>query len=140
MVQTVNIGNWGFGLPYYLAEQPLDPTAEELGLVSKAVRLAGLQHLEEEILSKVSSPLDRNHPLVALLLICLPNVSTIHAHIPDSDSYLYSILLAALERPCTILTNLKTLCLLPEVPVLEPYAREFNSASAHYPALSLDMA
>ncbi|KAL3440146.1 hypothetical protein BJX65DRAFT_315091 [Aspergillus insuetus] len=139
MVQTVNIGNWGFSLPFYLAEQPLDINAEELALVSKAVRLAGLQHLEEEILSKVSTPLGRNHPQVALLLTCLPNVSTVYAHIPDSDPYLNHILLAALERPCTILTNLRTLYLLPEVPVLEPYAPEFNSDSAYYPALNLDV-
>ncbi|CEL08220.1 hypothetical protein ASPCAL11371 [Aspergillus calidoustus] len=139
LVQTLNIGNWGFGLPYYIAEQPLNLDAEELGLVSKAVHLAGLQHLEVEILSKVSTPLARNHPLVALLLARLPNVSTIYAHIPDSDPYLHSVLLAALERPCTIFTNLKTIYLLPEVPVLEPYAPEFKSDSAYYPALSLDM-
>ncbi|KAL2839288.1 hypothetical protein BJX68DRAFT_272163 [Aspergillus pseudodeflectus] len=140
MVQTVNIGNWGFGLPYYFAEQPLDLDAEEVGLVSKAVCLAGLQHLEEDILSKVSTPLARNPPLVALLVACLPNVSTIYAHIPDADPYLHSVLLAASERPCTMLTNLKTIYLLPEVPILEPDAPEFKSNSAYYPALSLDVA
>jgi hypothetical protein len=140
MVQTVNIGNCGFRLPYYLAEQPLDLNAEELGLVSKAVQLAGLQHLEKEILSKVSAPLSRNHPLVALLLTCLPNVSTLYIYIPDSDPYLYSILLGASEQPYTILTNLRTIYYLPEVPVLERYAPEFNSGAAHYPAVSLNVA
>ncbi|KAL3445085.1 hypothetical protein BJX65DRAFT_282251 [Aspergillus insuetus] len=70
------------------------PTEYELDLISKAIRHAGIEHLEHEIIAKLSSPSadTRDHrPLMALLLASLPSVSTLYAHVPESDPYLAHI-------------------------------------------------
>ncbi|KAL2846488.1 hypothetical protein BJX68DRAFT_268578 [Aspergillus pseudodeflectus] len=138
VVQIINIGNWGFGRPFYLPEEPLVLNPEDLELVSKAIRLAGIGHMEEDILAKVSTPLVRDHrPLVALLLACLPNVSTIYAHVPESDPYLHAVFLAGTKKP--LFAKLESIYLLAEVPVFELDAPLFRSSSDYYPALKLDV-
>jgi hypothetical protein len=110
------------------------PTEYELGLISKAIRHAGIEHLEHEIIAKLSSPSadTRDHrPLMALLLAGLPNVSTLHAHVPESDPYLQAVLLAASNNHST-LKSLKEPYLLAEVPIFENRSRV---AYVYQPAL-----
>jgi hypothetical protein len=121
IVETLNLGNWGYGRPYYMPDDLPTPTEYELGLISKAIGHAGIEHLEHEIIAKLSSPSadTRDHrPLMALLLASLPNVSTLHAHVPESDAYLQAVLLAASNNRST-LKSLKELYLLAEVPIFE---------------------
>jgi hypothetical protein len=112
------------------------PTKYELGLISKAIGHAGVEHLEHEIIAKLSSPSadTRDHrPSMALLLAFLPNVSTLCAHVPESDPYLQAVLLAASNNRST-LKSLKELYLLVEVPIFENRSRV---TYVYQPALGL---
>jgi hypothetical protein len=123
--------------PFICQKSPWFST-QDRELVSKAINLAGIEHMEENILAKVSTRSARDHrPLVALLLACLPNVSTIYAHVPESDPYLHAVLLAATKKP--LFAKLESIYIPAEVPVFELDAPLFRSSSDYYPALKLDV-
>jgi hypothetical protein len=95
LVQTLNVGNWGHGTPFYLPHDTFEASRAERSIFSEAIRSAGIHHLEDEIQGNfppAALELVHHRPLMALLLVNLPNVSTMYAHIPDSDPYLKAVL------------------------------------------------
>ncbi|KAL2845291.1 hypothetical protein BJY01DRAFT_247764 [Aspergillus pseudoustus] len=95
MVRSLVIGNWGFN-PHTALNQEFTHTLHDSEYVRDAVRRAGISALEEEIFASLSRG-DRR-PLMALLLTCLPNITMIDAHVPQSDPALGAVLRLALER------------------------------------------
>lgn len=92
LVRTLNIGNWGFYPSAALKRgQDLQLPPEELKLVSNAIHNGGIQHLEASIVRE-SLPRRDRRPLMALLLTCLPNLSTVYAHVPSCDPVLGTVI------------------------------------------------
>jgi hypothetical protein len=94
LVQTLNIGNWGF-YPDACLDGPSDQEGlqfppDELELVRSAIHDAGIGHLEPSIVAWL--PQRDRRPLMALLLTCLPNLSTVYAHVPRFDPVLGAVL------------------------------------------------
>ncbi|KAL2858596.1 hypothetical protein BJY01DRAFT_201378 [Aspergillus pseudoustus] len=127
LVKTLNVGNWGHGTPFYLSHEVQEPSPADRDLLSEAICRIGVAHLEDDILEKFSVPTPTDHrPLMALLLACLPNLSTLHAHVPKSDPYLQAIMLESLKRP--VLANLRELHVFPEVPIFD---QELNGSPGY---------
>ncbi|RDW92949.1 uncharacterized protein DSM5745_00271 [Aspergillus mulundensis] len=134
-VQVLNIGNWGGSPAYYLARHHelldqdrslhLSPDDEEVAKM--AIRRAGLtDELGSQILRAVFAS-DNDYrdrrPLVALLLCSLPRVSTVYAHVPETDPFLGGVLKVALDQQqaassaeSALLLGLRELHVLSEVP------------------------
>ncbi|KAL2810802.1 hypothetical protein BJX63DRAFT_400946 [Aspergillus granulosus] len=102
MVHTLNVGNWGFypSLVQYdevAACDKLELTNDDFDLMRKAIRAAfcdcpNLEMLESKILDPQSLANRDRRPLIILLLICLPNISTIYMHLPWSTPLLQPVL------------------------------------------------
>ncbi|KAL2814807.1 hypothetical protein BJX63DRAFT_442393 [Aspergillus granulosus] len=135
MVKSLNIGNCGFypdvlRLDREATEDNVDFSYDEVSLMRWVIQ-AGLrgspntEGLESSILDPKALR-DRDcRPLVVLLLLCLPNLSTIYIHLPQSNTLLHSILLEVLssqERgsPVPCLQRLTELHVLGEVAVRAP--------------------
>ncbi|KAL2786847.1 hypothetical protein BJX66DRAFT_21548 [Aspergillus keveii] len=123
-VQTLRLGNWGF-YPIAAAPAPeLQFPDDEIELVCGAVRRAGIAHLEEEIL--VSLKRRDRRPLVALLLVSLPKLRRVWAHIPRRDPVLGAVLKKVINpghpEPSSALAELSELYICQEPPVLPPWA------------------
>lgn len=119
LVQTLNVGNWGFypravfGGPPRLIEIPPD----EREWIQRAIHDTGLGDLEDSIFESLSQR-DRR-PLMAMLLASVPNLSTLYAHVPRSDPILGAVLARKLQdQTCGPLHELKELYLFSEYPVL----------------------
>ncbi|KAL2798962.1 hypothetical protein BJX66DRAFT_333635 [Aspergillus keveii] len=95
MVRTLFISNWGFN-PYQAIGEVFKHTLHDSEYIREAVRRLKVSGLEEQIFRDLERGDCR--PLVAVLLISLPNVSTIEAHVPRSDPVLGTVLQWALEQ------------------------------------------
>ncbi|CEL02183.1 hypothetical protein ASPCAL03355 [Aspergillus calidoustus] len=120
LVQTLDVGNWGHGTPFYLSSDTFEVSVAESTLLSEGIRGAGMHHLEYDILKNFppsALALADHRPLMALLLVNLKNVAIMYAHIPNSDPYLR----AALDRLLkgSRLDKLQELYLIPEVPIFD---------------------
>ncbi|KAL2822659.1 hypothetical protein BJX63DRAFT_427216 [Aspergillus granulosus] len=148
-VQALNIGNWGFypDLLQYdqaAAEDNVQFTSEDIGLMRGALRLALRGSPNHEVLeAKILEPealANRDcRPLVLLLLMCLPNLSTLYMHLPET-SLVTSVLEEVLRchtsgntLPC--LANLTQVQLLAEASPQGPDA-PFSPQASH-PVLTL---
>ncbi|OJJ38323.1 hypothetical protein ASPWEDRAFT_179887 [Aspergillus wentii DTO 134E9] len=94
-VQTLKIGNWGFYPKAAVQGGDFRPAADEVELVRRAIHDAGIGHLEQRIIESLAKK-DRRS-LMALLLASLPNLVTVHAHVPMSDPVLGEVLRQTLE-------------------------------------------
>lgn len=96
LVRTLDVRNWGFH-PGKTSETNchIELPQKDLETVRHVVRKAGLHELEFDILSALHKT-DRR-PLMALLLTCLPNLTSICAHVPESDEVLSEVLKLALK-------------------------------------------
>ncbi|KAL2817887.1 hypothetical protein BJX63DRAFT_385345 [Aspergillus granulosus] len=143
LVQTLNVGNWGHGIPFYLSYDVVAPSPTEEGLLSDAIRRAGIDYLKHEILEKVLSPTKStadHRPLMALLVAHLPNLSTLYAHVPRSDPYLHAVLLEGRRR--STLGKLNKLYLLPEILVFDRGLRDspgYQMDTMNFHHLKLDV-
>ncbi|KAL2855432.1 hypothetical protein BJY01DRAFT_204129 [Aspergillus pseudoustus] len=122
-VSTLRIGNWGF-FPGAAAPAPeLQVPDEELELIRSAIRNAGVGHLEEDILGSLRKR-DRR-PLMALLLVTLPNLRAVWAHVPRRDPILGAVLKRVVDAGhlslAPALANLSELHLCQESPVRPPW-------------------
>ncbi|KAJ0425331.1 hypothetical protein BJY00DRAFT_308653 [Aspergillus carlsbadensis] len=123
-VQTLRLGNWGF-YPKAAAPAPeLRFPDDEIELVRGAVRHTGIAYLEEDIL--VSLKRRDRRPLVALLLVSLPNLRRVWAHVPRRDPILAAVLKRVVNpghpEPSSALAQLSELYICQEPPVLPPWA------------------
>ncbi|RMJ21576.1 hypothetical protein PHISP_07556 [Aspergillus sp. HF37] len=87
LVRTLNIGNWGYQHPHPV---PLQLPDAELDLIRTAIHEAGIPHLEDDIMWSISKR-DRR-PVMALILVSLPRLNTVFAHVPRSDPVLGAVL------------------------------------------------
>jgi hypothetical protein len=95
-VRTLDIRNWYLhAQDHFEANLHTDLPREDLKLVRGAIHDAGMQELESDIIEELHKT-DRR-PLMALLLICLPNLTIIYAHVPESDVVLAEVLKQALK-------------------------------------------
>ncbi|KAI9040454.1 uncharacterized protein KD926_008277 [Aspergillus affinis] len=90
MVRTLNIGNWGYFDYAYTPSRDNKLPLEELEMVIRVIHGKGIGYLESSILEGLAKR-DRR-PVMALLLISLPNLSTLFAHVPRSDPVLWMVL------------------------------------------------
>ncbi|PLB46734.1 hypothetical protein P170DRAFT_428027 [Aspergillus steynii IBT 23096] len=135
LVRTLHIGNWGFFDHAYTPCHDLQLPSDELELVRKAVHDAGIGHLESSILE--SLPKRDRRPLMALLLTCLPNLSTVYAHVPRSDPVLYAVLEQANIQqkngnPSSALCRIEEMYLLQEVPVFPRMPEQDSDEDSEY--------
>jgi hypothetical protein len=123
-VQTLRLGNWGFYPSAAAPASELQFPDDEIELVRGAVRHAGIAHLEEEILASLKRR-DRR-PLVALLLVSLPKLRRVWAHVPRRDPILGAVLKRVINpgppQPSSALAELSELYICQEPPVLPPWA------------------
>jgi hypothetical protein len=91
LVRTLDIRNWGFH-PGNISEANchIELPQEDLEMVRRTIRKAGLHELERDIIDALHKT-DRR-PLMALLLTCLPNLTSMYAHVPESDEVLSAVL------------------------------------------------
>ncbi|KAF2174836.1 hypothetical protein K469DRAFT_685223 [Zopfia rhizophila CBS 207.26] len=95
-VRTLDIRNWGFHpLGHSEVNLHTDLLQEDLKLIRGAIHNARIQELESDIM-KALHRADRRPPM-ALLLTRLPNLTTICAHVPESDVVLAEVLKQALK-------------------------------------------
>ncbi|KAE8348997.1 hypothetical protein BDV28DRAFT_160858 [Aspergillus coremiiformis] len=121
LVQTLNIGNWGY-YPHTCprGRREVNLLHEDLVLIRDAIQKAGIKHLESNIIKDLRKR-DRR-PLMALLLTCLPNLTRIYAHVPKSDPVLNAVLRQVLDCQCSsnpspVLGKLRELHIFGEVDV-----------------------
>ncbi|KAL2815974.1 hypothetical protein BJX63DRAFT_154126 [Aspergillus granulosus] len=123
-VTTLRIGNWGF-FPGAAAPAPdLQFPDDELELIRAAIQHAGIGHLEDNILGTLRRR-DRR-PLVALLLVSLPKLRAVWAHVPRRDPVLGAVLKSVVNGNANRLGNpalaeLSELHLCQESPVRPPW-------------------
>ncbi|KAJ5468792.1 hypothetical protein N7475_006544 [Penicillium sp. IBT 31633x] len=118
LVQTLNVGNWGFYPGAVAGRLPslikLPPGETEW--IRRAIHDTGLGELEDTIFQSLSQR-DRR-PLMAILLASVPNLAALYAHVPRSDPILEVVLERALKEDASSpLHRLKELYLFAEVPV-----------------------
>ncbi|GMG26857.1 unnamed protein product [Aspergillus oryzae] len=121
LVHSLHIGNWGY-YPYARSGEweELNLPQDEITLFREAINRVGIKHLESNIIKDIRKR-DRR-PLMALLLTCLPNITRIYTHVPQSDPVLSAVLRQILDcqsgdNPSTILSKLSDLYVLGEVDV-----------------------
>ena len=132
-VRTLNIGNWGF-YPRRVRQpqRKLQLLPDEIELIHKAIHDAGLSDLEESIVESLFRR-DRR-PLMVMLLASVPNLSTLYAHVPQSDPILGTFLKRKFEfrtsgKPLSSLSKLKELYLFNEIPALETVLDDHDASS-----------
>ncbi|GMG47288.1 unnamed protein product [Aspergillus oryzae var. brunneus] len=121
LVHSLHIGNWGY-YPYARSGEweELNLPQDEITLFREAIKRVGIKHLESNIIKDIRKR-DRR-PLMALLLTCLPNITRIYTHVPQSDPVLSAVLRQILDsqsgdNPSTVLSKLSDLYVLGEVDV-----------------------
>lgn len=87
-VHEVNIRDWKFGLVHTHGRLVL--SEGDLDLVRNAVHAAGLERIENSIMEGVRKADPRS--LMALLLASLPNIITLYAQLPKTDTFLAEVL------------------------------------------------
>ncbi|KAF2174710.1 hypothetical protein K469DRAFT_771533 [Zopfia rhizophila CBS 207.26] len=92
-VHGLNIRNWTFGLVH--GHSRLIFSEDNLELVRNAIRTARLQRMETSIMEALRKTDPR--PLMALLLANLRNLTTLYAHLPETDIFLAEVLRKAIE-------------------------------------------
>jgi hypothetical protein len=92
-VHELDIRNWHLGLVYKSGRLVLSD--DDVDLFRDALRMAGLETIESSALEALQKADPR--PLMALLLACLPNLATLHAHLPDEDMFFAAVLQKAIE-------------------------------------------
>ena len=96
LVRTLDVGNWGFfPRPDSGKDVQLELPDTELELIRIAIREAGISGLEDDIVRSLSE--NDRRPLMALLLMSLPNPETLYAHVPRSDPVLGAVLKRMLD-------------------------------------------
>ncbi|OGM49221.1 hypothetical protein ABOM_004091 [Aspergillus bombycis] len=121
LVFSLHIGNWGY-YPHSCSGEweNLSLPREEITLIRQAINRVGIKHLESNIIKDIRKR-DRR-PLMALLLTCLPNLTRIYAHVPQSDPVLNAALMQILDcqsgsNPSALLSKLSELYVFGEVDV-----------------------
>jgi hypothetical protein len=96
LVQTLDIWNWEYQ-PQDITpvDHHTDLSHDDMDHTCSAIYSAGIEELMDDIIYGLSVA-DRT-PLMALLLTHLPNVTTINAHVPESDFSLTEVLKHALK-------------------------------------------
>ncbi|GAB1208537.1 hypothetical protein APSETT445_007288 [Aspergillus pseudonomiae] len=121
LVHSLHIGNWGYYPHARSVEwEELNLPREEITLIREAINRVGIKHLESNIIKDIRER-DRR-PLMALLLTCLPNLTRIYAHVPQSDPVLSAALMQILDcqggnNPSTLLSKLSELYIFGEVDI-----------------------
>ena len=92
-VHELDIRNWHLGLVYKSGRLVLSD--DDVDLIRDAFRMAGLERIESSALEALRKADPR--PLMALLLACLPNLTTLYSHLPDEDMFLAAVLQQAVE-------------------------------------------
>lgn len=92
-VHELDIRNWHLGLVYKSGR--LVFSDDDVDLIRNALRVAGLERIESSALEALQKADPR--PLMALLLACLPNLTTLYAHLPDEDMFFAAVLQKAVE-------------------------------------------
>lgn len=92
-VHELNIQNWTLGLVH--ERGLLDLSENDFDLIRNAISRAGLQRIENNILEALQKADPR--PLMALLLGNLRNLTTIYAHLPETDIFFVEVLQKAVE-------------------------------------------
>ena len=95
LVRTLTIGNWGFYRPrnpeqFQSQFSQLSLPPDELALLRTAIHDAGIGRREDRILRSLSER-DRR-PVVALLLVSLPNLQSVSAYYPRRDPFMKAVL------------------------------------------------
>lgn len=132
LVRTLTIGNWGFYRPrnpeqFQSQFSQLSLPPDELALLRTAIHDAGIGRREDRILRSLSER-DRR-PVVALLLVSLPNLQSVSAYYPRRDPFMKAVLENAVgwENGASYspgLLCLKELHLFNEVPAIWPGNRQ----------------
>ncbi|KAF2500556.1 hypothetical protein BU16DRAFT_578488 [Lophium mytilinum] len=94
-VRTLHIRNWTFGLVHGPSRFCFPEHGFDVELVRDAIRRAGIEHLEQDVMEALRKSDPR--PLMALLLACLPKLTTLYAHVPETDIFLAAVLEKALQ-------------------------------------------
>ncbi|KNG89601.1 hypothetical protein ANOM_003193 [Aspergillus nomiae NRRL 13137] len=121
LVHSLHIGNWGYYPHARSGEwEELNLPREEITLIREAINRVGIKHLESNIIKDIRKR-DRR-PLMALLLTCLPNLTRIYAHVPQSDPVLSAALMQILDcqggnNSSTLLSKLSELYIFGEVDI-----------------------
>ena len=121
LVHSLHIGNWGYYPHARSGEwEELNLPREEITLIREAINRVGIKHLESNIIKDIRKR-DRR-PLMALLLTCLPNLTRIYAHVPQSDPVLSAALMQILDcqggnNPSTLRSKLSELYIFGEVDI-----------------------
>lgn len=92
-VRTLQIRNWSFGFVH--GRNRVFFSEDDFELVRNAIYKAGIQQLEWSFMEALRKTDPR--PLMALLLTSLPNLTTLYAHLPETDIFLAEVLKRALE-------------------------------------------
>ncbi|KAK4245070.1 hypothetical protein C7999DRAFT_34599 [Corynascus novoguineensis] len=92
-VHELDIRNWPLGLVYDHGLLVLQE--DDLNLIRNAIRMGGLERIENSALNAVQKADSR--PLMALLLAHLGNLTTLYAHLPETDIFLAEVLRKAVE-------------------------------------------
>ncbi|BDD57418.1 hypothetical protein MAP00_002781 [Monascus purpureus] len=92
-VYELKIRNWTFGLVHRRSRLVL--SEDDLDLAQNAIRTAGLQRIETSILKALRKADPR--ALMALLSVNLRNLTTLYAHLPETDIFLAEVLRKAVE-------------------------------------------
>jgi hypothetical protein len=92
-VHALNIRNWTFGLVH--GHSKLTFSKEDLELIQDAIHKAGLEYMETSLMEAIRKTDPR--PLMALLLASLPNLTTLYAHLPETDIFFSGVLQKAIE-------------------------------------------
>lgn len=87
-VRELNIRNWTFGLVH--THGCLVLSEDDLDLIRKAVHTSELGRMESSILEALRKADPR--PFMALLLANLPNLTTLYAHLPETDIFFAEVL------------------------------------------------
>lgn len=90
LVRTLKVANWGYS-PRGRSYKALYLPPDELELLRQAAKDTGIGDYFESGIMVSLDRLDRR-PLVALLLTCLPNLITAHAHFPQQGTVLAAVL------------------------------------------------
>ncbi|KAH6855935.1 hypothetical protein B0I37DRAFT_65712 [Chaetomium sp. MPI-CAGE-AT-0009] len=92
-VHELNILNWHLGLAPGRGRLVL--SEDDLDFVRNAICTAGLERIENSALEALRKADPR--PLMALLLANLPNLTSLYAHLPETDIFLAEVLRKAVE-------------------------------------------
>ncbi|KAF2814414.1 uncharacterized protein BDZ99DRAFT_237030 [Mytilinidion resinicola] len=94
-VRTLHIRNWTFGLVHGRSRFVFPEDGWEVELVRDAIRMAGIEHLERDVMEALRKSDPR--PLMALMLTRLAELTTLYVHLPETEIFLAAVLKKTLE-------------------------------------------